>query len=195
MRAESAPEPGNSRTASPHLVLNNVCVELGGARILQDVLSPPADGLFVAFIHGKHYSDKMVYAVDPHGAPQFAEEIYRDIPIALPLSPEEVELMTYEDNKHGYWAAFHLATEYKNGLATGTQKNGFMHIEHQTLDTTIEKSGNLIGKATTTIVSQVDGLRVIPFDLFHRLRVQSVTADASSPSFFPSRSRWARSLR
>src|ERR1700751_2795033 len=103
------------------------------ARILQDVLSPPADGLFVAFIHGKHYSDKMVYAVDPHGAPQFAEEIYRDIPIALPLSPEEVELMTYEDNKHGYWAAFHLATEYKNRLATGTQKKGFMHNGHPTL--------------------------------------------------------------
>jgi hypothetical protein len=150
------------------------------ARILQDVLSPQPDGLFVAFIHGKHYSDKMVYAVDPHGVPQFAEEVYRDIPIALPLAPEEVALMTYEDNKNGYWAAFHLAAEYKNGLATGTQKNGFMHIEHQTLDTTIEKSGNLIGKATTTIVSQVDGLRVVPFDLFHRLRVQTVTADGGA---------------
>ena len=150
------------------------------ARILQDVLSPQPDGLFVAFIHGKHYSDKMVYAVDPHGVPQFAEEVYRDIPIALPLAPEEVALMTYEDNKNGYWAAFHLAPEYKNGLATGRQKNGFMHIEHQTLDTTIEKSGNLIGKATTTIVSQVDGLRVVPFDLFHRLRVQTVTADGGA---------------
>jgi hypothetical protein len=146
------------------------------ARILQDVLSPQPDGLFVAFIRGKHYSDKMVFVVDPHGVPQFAEEVYRDTPIALPLAPEEVALMTYEDNKNGYWAAFHLAPEYKNGLATGAQKNGFMHIEHQTLDTTIEKSGNLTGKATTTIVSQVDGLRVVPFDLFHRLRVQSVTA-------------------
>ena len=150
------------------------------ARILQDVLSPQPDGLFVAFIHGKHYSDKMVYALDPHGVPQFAEEVYRDTPIALPLAPEEVALMTYEDNKNGYWAVFHLAPEYKNGLATGTQKNGFMHIEHQTLDTTIEKSGNLIGKATTTIVSQVDGLRVVPFDLFHRLRVQTVTADGGA---------------
>jgi len=45
------------------------------ARILQDVLSPPDAGLFVAFVHGKHYSDKMVFAIDPHGAPPFAEEI------------------------------------------------------------------------------------------------------------------------
>ena len=150
------------------------------ARILQDVLSPPPDGLFVAFIHGKHYSDKMVFAMDPHGVPQFAEEVYRDFPIALPLAPEEVGLMTYEDNKHGYWAAFHLAGEYKNGLANGAQKNAFMHIDHQVLDTTIEKNGNLTGKATTTFVSQVDGLRVVPFNLFQRLRVQSVVADGGA---------------
>ena len=49
-----------------------------------------------------------------------------------------------------------------------------IHIEHQTLDTTIEKSGNLIGQATTTFISQVDGLRVVPFDFFPKLRVQSV---------------------
>jgi len=150
------------------------------ARILQDVLSPQPDGLFVAFIHGKHYSDKMVYSVDPHAAPQFAEEVYRDFAIAFPMAPEEVTLMTYEDNKHGYWASFHLAPEYNNGLATGTQKNGFMHIEHQTLDTTIEKNGSLTGKATTTIVSQVDGLRVVPFNLFQRLRVQSVSAEGGA---------------
>src|SRR6266576_151646 len=53
------------------------------ARILQDVLSAAPGGLFVAFIHGKHYSDKMVYAVDPLGAPPFAEEIYRDYAFAL----------------------------------------------------------------------------------------------------------------
>jgi hypothetical protein len=64
------------------------------ARILQDVFTPEQDGLFVAFIHGKHYSDKMVYAVDPHGAPPFALETFREFAYALPLAPEEVELMT-----------------------------------------------------------------------------------------------------
>jgi hypothetical protein len=146
------------------------------ARILQDVLSPAPDGLFVAFIHGKRYSDKMVYAIDPHGAPPLALETFGEFAYALPLGPEEIELMTYEDNKHGYWGAFHLASEYQSGIATGAQRNGFIQIEHQALDTTIEKNGNLIGKATTTIVSKVNGLRVVPLELFRRLRVQSVTA-------------------
>ena len=37
------------------------------ARILQDVLSPEPGGLFVAFIHGKHYNGKEIYAIDPRG--------------------------------------------------------------------------------------------------------------------------------
>ena len=154
------------------------------ARILQDVLSPPDAGLFVAFVHGKHYSDKMVFAIDPHGAPPFAEEIYRDFAYALPLAPEEVELMTYEDNKHGYWSAFHLGPEYTSGLATGAQKNGFYQIQHQELEASIEKNGFLNGKATTSLISNVDGLRVIPFALFQKLRVQTVTAADGSPLSF-----------
>jgi len=78
------------------------------------------------------------------------------------------------------WTAFHLSPEYQSGQATGAQKNGFIQIQHQTLDTTIEKNGNLIGKATTTFVSQVNGLRVVPFDLFQRLRVQSVIAEGGA---------------
>jgi len=59
-----------------------------------------------------------------------------------------------------------------------------MHIEHQQLDTTIEKSANLIGKSATTFISQMNGLRVVPFDLFPSLRVQKVTgADGGSLPF------------
>jgi len=38
------------------------------ARILQDVLSDRPGGLFVAFIHGKHYDGQMLYTIDPTGA-------------------------------------------------------------------------------------------------------------------------------
>jgi hypothetical protein len=154
------------------------------ARVLQDVMSPTPNGVFLAFIHGKRYSDKMVYAIDPHGAPPLAVETFREFALALPLTPEEVELMTYEDNKHGYWAAFHLPAEYLAGVANGAQKNGFYQIEHQALETTIEKNANLTGKATTTIVAKVNGLRVVPLDLFQKLRVQDVTtADGASLNF------------
>jgi hypothetical protein len=144
------------------------------ARILQDVLSEEPGGLFVAFVHGKRYNDKEVFAIDPHGAPA----------LIFPVNPEEVELITFDENKIGVWGAFHLAAEYKNGTATGSQKNAFIHIDHQQLDTTIEKNANLIGKSITTFSSNTDGLRVVPFDLFPTLRVQSVTGENGQPLSF-----------
>ncbi len=50
-------------------------------------------------------------------------------------------------------------------------------IEHQQLDTEVEKGAHLNGKASALIVSQVNGLRVVPFDLYRTLRVQSVTGE------------------
>jgi hypothetical protein len=143
-------------------------------RVLQDVLGSEPGGFFLAFIHGKKYNSKEIFAIDPHGAP----------PLILPVEPEEVELVTYDDNKLGVWAAFHASDEYRSGRATGSETNGVIHIEHQQLDATIEKSANLIGKATTTFVSRVNGLRVVPFDLFRTLRVQSVTAEGGQSLSF-----------
>ena len=39
------------------------------------------------------------------------------------------------------------------------------------------------GKATTTFVSQVNGLRVVPFNLFRTLRVRSVHANGQALAF------------
>jgi hypothetical protein len=136
------------------------------ARILQDVLMTDPGELFVAFVHGKKYNGKEIYVIDPHGAP-----------LVMPVAPEEVEFVTYDENKLGVWAAFHFSKEYKDGSATGNQQNSVIQITHQQLETTIEKSAHLNGKATTTFVSMVDGLRVVPFDLFPALRVRSVADD------------------
>jgi hypothetical protein len=160
-------DPGVLRESQNALRHNHLMHFNLDARMLQDIGSSEPGGLFVAFIHGQRYNDKEVYAIDPHGAP----------PLLFNVAPEEVELITYDDSKMGVWAAFHLSGEYKQGIATGSQNNGLIHIEHQQLDTTIEKNGNLTGKATTTFVSQVNRLRVVPFDLFPTLRVQSVTAE------------------
>jgi hypothetical protein len=142
-------------------------------RLLEDVLSSEPGRFFLVFIHGKKYNGKEIYAIDPHGAP----------PLVMSVDPEEVEFLTYDENKLGVWAAFHFSDEYKTGKATGSQTNGVIHVEHQQLDTTIEKSANLIGKATTTFVARTNGLRVVPFDLYRTLRVQSVTADGQPLSF------------
>lgn len=144
------------------------------ARILQDVLSTEPGRLFVAFVHGKNYDDREILFMDPHGAAG----------LILPVYPEEVEFLTYDENKFGVWAAFHYSSEYKNNTALGSQQNGVIQIEHQQLDTTVEKSAELTGKATTTFVSRVNGLRVVPFHLFHKLRVQSVSGDGGRPLAF-----------
>jgi len=148
-------------------------------RILQDVLSPTRGGLFVAFIHGKRYSSKLVFGVDPHGIPDFT-------PFGR-LGPEEVFLFSYDSGftqKYGVWAAFHLADEYKTGAASSKQINGFVDAQKHNIEAHIERNGRLSATATTTFVSLVDGLRVVPLDLYRTLRVQSVVAsDGSSLQF------------
>jgi hypothetical protein len=56
------------------------------SRILEDVLSSEPGGLFVAFIHGKHYNGQELFTIDPH-------EGY-----------DQVDFMTYDENKFGDWA-------------------------------------------------------------------------------------------
>ena len=131
------------------------------ARILEDLLSPEPGGLFVAFIHGKHYDGQELYQIDPHEG--------RD----------QVSFTTYDENNLGEWASFPLAGEHKPG-AIGQP----IQIQHQQLETTLEKSANLIGKAKTDFTARLNGLRVVPFDLFHTLRVRSVKTENGQPLSF-----------
>jgi len=123
------------------------------ARILEDVLSPAPGRLFVAFVHGKRYNGKELFTIDPHS------------------SSDQVELETYDEAKFGTWMGYSLSQRDKS-----VSRNR-IHIEHQQLDTTIEKSANLSGKAATKFVSLIDGLRVVPLELFPSLRVDRVAAD------------------
>jgi len=146
-------------------------------RILEDVLTTRPGGLFWAFLHGRHVSSKLLFAIDPHGLTE------------LGLAPEEVALSTYEDNKVGTWAAFHFSDEYKTGQARGSQYTLTIDIEHQKLDASFDKSGKIDGAAQTTFVSTVDGLCVIPFDLFHTLRVRNVLDSDGKPLDFVQESK------
>ena len=129
-------------------------------RLLEDVLSPEPGSFFVAFIHGKRYSSKEIYEIDPdYGSGQ-------------------VNFRTYEESRWGHWASFNISDGHAKG-SVGAR----MRIEHQQLDVTFEKNGSLAGKATTDFVVRRNGLRVIPFDLFRTLRVQSVTANGQPLAF------------
>jgi hypothetical protein len=140
------------------------------ARILEDVLRPEPTGMFTAFVHGKHYDDKLLYVLDPNGAPQAA--------------PEEVELMTYGEEKSGVWTAFRLSKEYRAKMGAASARTSAIHIDHQELDTTIEGSGKLDGKSKTTFISRITGSRAVPFALFPTLRVDTVIGQDGKPLEF-----------
>ncbi len=139
----------DSQNTTRHKLRDNLEV-----RLLEDVLSPEPGGLFVAFIHGKHYNGQELYVIDPHEG-----------------AADQVEFSTYDLSKSGRWAAFPMSGEHKAGTGRAVQ------IEHQQLDATLEKSGNLIGKAKAEWVTRRAGVRVVPLDLFASLRVRKVTAD------------------
>jgi hypothetical protein len=145
----------DSQNTTRHKFKNNL-----EARILRDVMSGEPGGLFVAFIHGKRYSGKELYRIDPDSA------------------SEQVNFITYDENKTGDWASFNMSGDHPKSIVGKP-----IRIEHQQLDATFEKSGRLRGKATTDLVARRDGLRVVGFDLFRPLRVQSVTANGQALSF------------
>ena len=130
------------------------------ARLLEEVMSPAPRPYFVAFIHGKHYNGKEIYEIDPD------------------VGRFHVNFSTYDENKMGQWASFSVSN-----AQTRRSFGKPIHIEHQELDTTLEKSANLSGKAVTTFVAERNGLRVVPFNLFRPLRVQSVSAEGQPLSF------------
>jgi hypothetical protein len=141
------------------------------ARLLEDVLGAKPGGLFVAFIKGKKYNAKMIYVIDPRGVHAFG------------MGSDQAGLMTWDENKYGVWASFHLAQERGQDRDASARRNR-IKIDHQKLDTTIEKSGRLNGDATTTFVARSAGLRVVHLDLFPPLRVQSVSDSDGHPLSF-----------
>jgi hypothetical protein len=130
------------------------------ARLLEEVLSPEPRQFFIAFIHGKRYNDKELYEIDPD------------------YGRYQVNFRTYDENKLGHWASF---TSSEDQVRKNSGKP--IHIEHQQLETTLEKNASLTGKATITLISLRNGLKVVPFNLFRPLRLDSVVADGQPLPF------------
>jgi hypothetical protein len=128
------------------------------SRILEDVLSPEPGGLFIAFIHGKRYNGQELFTIDPHE------------------SRDQVDFMTYDENKFGDWSSFPMSGGHHEGTIGRP-----IRIEHQELDTTFEKNADMVGKSKTTFTASLNGLRVVPLNLFRTLRVRSVTTTDGQP--------------
>jgi hypothetical protein len=131
-------------------------------RLLEDVISPSKGGFFLAAMRGSS-SPHIVFEIDPHGAPEVA--------------PEEVRLAVRNSWGWTYPCAFHLASEYADGTASGRQQNVAFRVENEELDTSIEKSGFLGGHAIVHLHALEDGVAVVPLTLFPTLRVSKVEGE------------------
>jgi hypothetical protein len=126
-------------------------------RLLPDVLSERGGNFFMANVKGAIFSKRLLYFVDPEGA--------------FEVAPEEVGLLTSADDSYDVALGFH--SEAQRAMARAKDNTAF-GIGQQTIDVTIEKNGRMTGKATTLVIANEDGLRVLPLNLYPTLRVSGV---------------------
>jgi hypothetical protein len=154
------------------------------ARLLQDVLSSEPGGYFAAMIKGKKYSSKELYILDPNGINMSAPGVENRYEQTVMVAPEEVAFVTYDSMKDVVWTSFHYSREYSEGHGSVAHPGGGIDIQKQKLSTTIERGGRVDGDAITVFTALQEGIRVVPFQLFSRLRVQSVSDAGGQPLNF-----------
>jgi hypothetical protein len=167
--ATGAPDPAALRSYDDYLnrqrddVLPNLHL-----RVLADLLNRPArtDGVFLAFVEGQDHSPVLL-AVDPLGisnlTPRFSF-----------FGGEEVVLFSFNNQNGGLWYSSTFATQARNGRGKPTRM--LADASHYDIDTTLD-GGALRGTTTITFAPNVDGIRVLPIELFQRLRIRTATIE------------------
>jgi hypothetical protein len=91
---------------------------------------------------------------------------------------DQVELKTWGMDERETWAA------YKMERATGKRRGGRVRVTDETVDATIEGSGEMKISAETTMKVLGDGLRVVRLNLYPTLRVSGVYSESGQPLDF-----------
>jgi hypothetical protein len=125
-----------------------------------DLLSSDQSGLFYAFFDAKKYGDSL-FGIDPLGNPF--------------VKPEEVVLVNFNEKSDGVWISEHFRGHYTS-TAVFDETHQLIDFLHYNIDATM-KGKRLEAKVQTKFKSLVDGIRVLPFDLYAKLRVSKVTDD------------------
>ncbi|HET9192153.1 MAG TPA: M1 family aminopeptidase [Vicinamibacterales bacterium] len=167
--ATGAPDPAAVRAYEDYLnrqrddVLPNLHL-----RVLADLLNRPArtDGVFLAFVEGQNHSPVLL-AIDPLGVSNLT-------PRFSFYGGEEVVLFSFNNQNSGLWYSSTFAPQAKNGR--GKPVRMLADASHYDIDTTLD-GGALRGTTTVTFTPNVDGIRVLPIELFQRLRIRAATID------------------
>lgn len=113
-------------------------------------------GYFAAFMKGRTYQ-KLFYLMDPRGIDQVA--------------PEQVVLASFDNSTGGLWAAFPMQTSVAGAPLTDSRT---FDIKQHDIEATIDGT-MMTATDKVTLRGVRSGVRVLPFQLFSRLRISKVT--------------------
>ncbi|MEW5975811.1 MAG: M1 family aminopeptidase [Acidobacteriota bacterium] len=128
------------------------------ARVLTDLTWLGQRGFFRAYFEGRRFGE-MTFELDPLGVPE--------------VTPEEICLTAYSESNHGTWVATHLKEHY-DSRSVSDESHAFFDLEHHKV-VAEAKGKRLDAVVQTRLKAMADGVRVLPFDLFGRLRVRKVS--------------------
>jgi hypothetical protein len=145
-------------------------------RVLADLLNRPTrkDGVFLAFVEGQSYSPVLL-AVDPLGVSNLTSRFAF-------FGGEEVALVSFDKMNGGLWYSSALAREAVRGR--GRPIRMLADATHYDIDSTLQGNG-LRGTTTISLTALADGIRVLPIQIFERLRIQSATLDRGTGASAP----------
>jgi len=133
-------------------------------RVLADLLNRPTRkaGVFLAFVEGQAYSPVLL-ALDPLGVSNLTSRFAF-------FGGEEVALVSFDRANGGLWYSSAFSAQAMPGRGKPIRMPA--DATHYEIETTLEGSG-LKGTTTISFTPLADGLRVLPLQLFHKLRIQS----------------------
>jgi aminopeptidase N len=137
-------------------------------RVLADLLNRPArtDGVFLALVEGQEYSPVLL-AVDPLGISNLTKSFSF-------FGGEEVALFSFNNMNGGLWYSSTYTKQAVDGR--GKPARVLADASHYDIDTTLD-GGSVRGTTTITFAPTVDGVRVLPLELFPRLHIRTATVD------------------
>lgn len=137
-------------------------------RVLADLLNRPTrtDGVFMAFVEGQNYSPVLL-AIDPLGISNLTKSFSF-------YGGEEVALFSFNTMNGGLWYSSTYASQAVNGR--GKPVRMLADASHYDIDTTLDGAA-LRGTTTITFAPTMDGIRVLPLELFPRLRIRTAIVD------------------
>jgi hypothetical protein len=174
--AVGTPDPAATRAYEDYLQREQNGLPNFHLRVLADLLNRPArkDGVFLAFAEGQTYSPVLI-AVDPLGISNLTARFAF-------FGGEEVALVSFDKENGGLWYSSALAREAVRGR--GKPIRMLADATHYEIDTTLQGSG-VRGTTTISMTPLADGIRVLPIQIFERLRIQSATLDRGTSAPVP----------